>query len=476
MITLSLIIIPLFFSLILFVSKSPKAKQLAMLAALLELAVGLTAFWMQQHGSSDMLSFVKDWNGPLGMTCAFQLDGISAVMILLTAIVFPLVVYSSFAEEQRNPSVYYGLMLAMVASMVGAFTTSDAILFYAFYEFALIPVFFMILNWSKAADIRAIVTKFFLYTLFGSLFMLVSLLYVYQHAGSFDMQKMIAAGRALSGVEQGWVFAGFFIAFAVKIPVFPFHSWQPSTYDAAPTSATMLLGGIMLKMASYGLIRLVLPMVPSGVADYGSWALALSAFSVLYASWMAISQKRMKLLLAWSSVAHLGVLSAGILSGTVQGVQGGVFEMFSHGVLTVGLFFVYDIIQRRMGTDEFAKLGGIREVNPLFAFLFFALVMGSVALPFTSGFVGEFNMLMGLYQVSPVWTAIAGLTVVLGAVYMLRAFQTSMLGSAGSVTQSFAALSNQEKLVLYLVVALVVGLGIYPQVVLSASADAVNSI
>jgi len=268
----------------------------------------------------------------------------------------------------------------------------------------------------------------------------------------------------------------FFIAFAVKIPVFPFHSWQPSTYDAAPTSATMILGGIMLKMASYGLIRLVLPMVPSGVADYGSWALALSAFSVLYASWMAISQKRMKLLLAWSSVAHLGVLSAGILSGTVQGVQGGVFEMFSHGVLTVGLFFVYDIIHRRMGTDEFAKLGGIREVNPLFAFLFFALVMGSVALPFTSGFVGEFNMLMGLYQVSPVWTAIAGLTVVLGAVYMLRAFQTSMLGSAGSVTQSFAALSNQEKLVLYLVVALVVGLGIYPQVVLSASADAVNSI
>lgn len=476
MITLSLIIIPLLFSLILFVSKSAKAKQIAMIAALLECGIGVTAFWMHQHGQTEWLTFMKDWNGPLGMTCAFHLDGISAVMALLVAVVFPLVVYASFNEEPRNPSVYYGLMLAMIASMVGAFTTTDAILFYAFYEFALIPVFFMILTWSKAVDVRAIVTKFFLYTLFGSLFMLLSLLYVYQHAGSFDLQKMIAAGRALSGAEQGWVFAGFFIAFAVKIPVFPFHSWQPSTYDAAPTSATMLLGGIMLKMASYGLIRWVLPMLPEGVAEYGSWALALSAFSVLYASWMAISQKRMKLLLAWSSVAHLGVLSAGILSGTVQGVQGGVFEMFSHGILTVGLFFVYDIIQRRMGTDEIAKLGGIREVNPLFAFLFFALVMGSVALPFTSGFVGEFMMLIGLYQVSPMLTAVASLTVVLGAVYMLRAFQASMLGSANAHTQGFAALSGQEKIVLSLVVALVVLFGIYPQAVLSASNEAVNSI
>jgi NADH-quinone oxidoreductase subunit M len=360
--------------------------------------------------------------------------------------------------------------------MMGAFITTDGLLFYVFYEFALIPIYFMILSWSEHPNKSKITLKFFIYTLFGSLFMLVSLLYLYNVAGSFDMQALYEAGRSLSGSEQGWVFAGFFIAFAVKIPVFPFHSWQPSTYDAAPTAGTMLLAGIMLKMAAYGMVRIVVPALPEGVAEYGTWALALSAISVLYASGMAIAQQRYKLLIAWSSIAHLGVLSAGILSGNAQGIQGGVMEILSHGILSVALFFVYDIIESRMNHDEMSKMGGIREVNPLFAFLFFAIVMGSVALPLTSGFVGEFLLLLGFYQVSPWLTAVAGLTVVLGAVYMLRAFQSMMLGPANAMTQSFAPLNSHEKTVLTILVILIIALGVYPDPILSVANPSVESL
>ncbi len=239
------------------------ARQLALLAGIAELLVTLTAMYLQHTGdTSGLLTFDRQWIGPLGISYAFKLDGISLVMALLTSLLTPIIVYASFNRTYKNPHVFYGLLMLMVASMIGAFTTTDGFMFYVFYEFALIPIYFMILIWSNAENKAKTTLKFFLYTLFGSLFMLVSLLYVYQHSHSFAFEDLYAAGQALSGSEQGWVFAGFFIAFAVKIPVFPFHTWQPSTYDAAPTAGTMLLAGIMLKMASYGLIRIVLPMLP----------------------------------------------------------------------------------------------------------------------------------------------------------------------------------------------------------------------
>lgn len=477
MLTLLLIAIPLFMAGAIFLMGAKSARQLALVAGILEFLVTLAAIWVQKTGDpSGLLAFNQDWIGPLGISYAFQLDGISLVMVLLASIILPIIVYASFNRTYKNPHLFYGLMMLMVASMIGAFTTTDGLMFYIFYEFALIPIYFMILIWSNAENKAHVTLKFFLYTLFGSLFMLISLLYVYQSSKSFAFEDLYAAGSALSGIEQGWVFAGFFLAFAVKIPVFPFHSWQPATYDAAPTAATMLLAGIMLKMASYGLIRLVIPMLPEGVADYGSWALILSAIGVIYASCMAIVQKRFKLLIAWSSIAHLGVLSAGILSGNAQGLQGGVFEMLSHGILVVGLFFVYDIIESRMQHDEMSKMGGIRDVNPLFAFLFFVIVMGSVALPLTSGFIGEFLLLIGLNQFSPLLTGVAGLTVVLGAVYMLRAFQTSMLGAANNNTRNFAPLTLHEKTVLIIIVTLVIALGVYPDPVLSLSNPTIETL
>jgi NADH-quinone oxidoreductase subunit M len=477
MLTLILLAIPLLAAGILFLTGAKNARQIALGASILELIVTLGAFFSRsQDNAQSLLFFNQDWIGPLGISYSFGLDGISLVMALLVALLLPIIIYASANRTFKHPQYYYGLMLVMAASMMGAFTTTDGLLFYVFYEFALIPVYFMILYWSENPNKAKITLKFFIYTLFGSLFMLVSLLYLYSISGSFQMTALYEAGRSLSGAEQGWVFAGFFIAFAVKIPVFPFHSWQPSTYDAAPTSATMLLAGIMLKMASYGLIRLVIPALPVGVAEYGTWALALSAISVLYASGMALVQQRYKLLIAWASIAHLGVLSAGILSGNMQGLQGGVMEMLSHGILSVALFFVYDIIETRLNHDEMQKMGGIREVNPLLAFLFFAIVMGSIALPLTSGFVGEFLLILGFYLVSPWLAAVAGLTVVLGAVYMLRAFQVMMLGSAPSTMQNFAPLTTHEKTVLTILVVLVIAFGVYPDIILSISNPSVESL
>jgi NADH-quinone oxidoreductase subunit M len=453
------------------------ARQLALSAGIAQLVAAIAAIAVHHTGDpAGLLTFNQQWIGPLGISYAFSLDGISLVMVLLTSLLFPLIVYASFNRQFKNPHIFYSLMLLMVASMTGAFTTSDGLLFYIFYEFALIPIYFMILIWSDALNKGKTTLKFFIYTLFGSLFMLVSLLYVHQISGSFAIADLYAAGRSMSVEEQGWVFAGFFIAFAVKIPVFPFHSWQPATYAAAPTAATMLLAGIMLKMASYGMIRLVVPMLPDGIAEYGFWALLLSTISVIYASALAIVQKRYKALIAWSSIAHLGVLSAGILSGNEQGVQGGVMEMLSHGILTVGLFFVYDIIHSRMQHDDMTQMGGIREVNPLFAFLFFAIVMGSVALPMTSGFVGEFLLLLGLYQYNAALAGMAGLTVILGAVYMLRAFQQMMLGPANEMTKAFAPLTKHEKTILGIVVALVILLGVYPDPILSISNPTVETL
>ena len=460
-----------------FLMGAKSARQLALIAGIAQLLVTIGAIAVHHEGdSSGLLSFNQQWIGPLGMSFAFSLDGISLVMVLLTSLMLPLIVYASYNRDYKNTHIFYGLMLLMVASMTGAFTTSDGMLFYIFYEFALIPVYFMILIWSDAENKGKTTLKFFIYTLFGSLFMLISLLYVYQISGSFAIADLYEAGRSMSSTEQGWVFAGFFIAFAVKIPVFPFHSWQPATYAAAPTAATMLLAGIMLKMASYGLIRLVVPMLPDGIAEYGFWALLLSAISVIYASALAIVQKKYKALIAWSSIAHLGVLAAGILSGNAQGVQGGVMEMLSHGILTIGLFFVYDIIETRMKHDDMSKMGGIRDVNPLFAFMFFAIVMGSVALPMTSGFVGEFLLLLGLYQYNAMLAGIAGLTVILGAVYMLRAFQQMMLGPTNELTKHFAPLTGHEKTVLGIVVALVVILGVYPDPILSISNPTVETL
>lgn len=478
MLTAILILFPLLAGLLVLVTNHGQAKRIAFAVSIMELAI--SAFALTQFQINDQAQFLLDlaWIPSLGIHFKVAMDGISLLLVLLTAVLVPLIVLSSFDREIKNANTFYFLILLMQSALVGVFTAQDGFLFYIFWELALIPIWFICLLWGGENSAR-ITFKFFAYTLAGSLLMLVGLIYVYQQtppAHSFDIDALYTAGASLSAGEQTWIFWAMFIAFAIKMPVFPFHTWQPDTYVNAPTQGTMLLSGIMLKMGTYGLIRWLLPMAPLGVQEWGSTAMILSIVGILYASIIAIMQKDFKRLIAYSSIAHVGLISAGIFSLTVQGLQGAMMQMLAHGINVVGLFFVVDILLNRTNTQELSKLGGIRNVTPWFATLFMVVLLGSVALPLTNGFVGEFLLLNGVYQYNAWMAAFAGLTVILGAVYMLRSYQKTMLGETNPLTSAFTDLSVNEKAVLVPIVILIIAMGVYPKPVLDIAEPAILKI
>nr|WP_276898881.1 NADH-quinone oxidoreductase subunit M [Pedobacter kyonggii] len=405
------------------------------------------------------------WIADLGINFHAGIDGISMLVVLLTNLLVPIIILSSYNHEYKNPAAFYALILFMQCGLLLVFTALDAFLFYIGWEAALIPIYFICAIWGGKDRIR-INMKFFVYTIAGSLFMLMGIIYLYLHnpAQNFDIQAFYALN--LDGAQQGWIFWAFFIAFAIKMPIFPFHTWQPDTYTAAPTQGTMLLSGIMLKMGIYGVIRWLLPIVPAGVHDWGQVAIILSIIGIVYASLIAFTQKDAKRLVAYSSIAHVGLISAGIFAFNQQGMQGAMVQMLSHGINVVGLFFVLDIIFSRVKTNKIEELGGIAKVAPQLALTFLIIVLGTVALPGTNGFIGEFLLLMGVYNYGIWAAAIAGLTIIFGAVYMLRMYQNVMLGETNSLTITFTDIKGTEKLVLYTICALIIVLGVYPKPIL----------
>jgi NADH-quinone oxidoreductase subunit M len=325
----------------------------------------------------------------------------------------------------------------------------------------------------------AVTLKFFIYTLAGSLVMLVGLIYLYYQtpvSHSFSIEALYAAGQSLPASAQSVIFWAMFLAFAIKMPVFPFHTWQPDTYHTAPTQGTMLLSGIMLKMGIFGVIRWLLPLVPLGVKEWASTAIVLSVIGIVYASCLAIVQKDLKRLIAYSSIAHVGLIAAGLFTLNKVGMQGAMIQMVSHGIVIVGLFYIIDIIFSRTSTQEIASLGGIRNSAPLFTTVFVVIMLGSVALPLTSGFVGEFLLINSVFQNNHIIGAVAGLTMIFGAVYMLRSFQQTMLGESNVRTKNFIDIGLNEKIVLYPIVALIILIGIYPAPLLRISEAAVENL
>ena len=276
--------------------------------------------------------------------------------------------------------------------------------------------------------------------------------------------------------QQGWVFWAMFLAFAIKMPVFPFHTWQPDTYTVSPTPGTMLLSGIMLKMGTYGLLRWLMPLVPLGWDSWGSTAMLLCVIGIVYCSLIAMVQTDYKRLIAYSSIAHVGLIGAGIFAMNTEGVMGGLIQMVAHGINVVGLFYIAEIIMERSKTRQIDSLGGIRSVAPHFALYFLIILLGSVALPLTNGFVGEFLLINGVFQYSFWFSAFAGLTVILGAVYMLRSYQTMMLGEANVKTQSFLDLDNNEAILLGLICSMVILFGVYPKPLIDIAAPAVDEL
>ncbi len=473
MITALLIFFPLAAALLMLLIGGENAKRAAFGLSLIELAMSLFA-WTKLGKSAD-LAMDMPWL-PFGSHFAVNMDGISFLMVFLTALLVPFIILSSFKSGYSNR--FYSLVFLMQMALVGVFTAMDGFLFYIFWELALIPIYFICLVWGGEHRGR-ITFKFFVYTLAGSLIMLVGLLYLYYSTPgdhSFAIQDLYIAGREMSRDQQGWVFWAMFLAFAIKMPVFPFHTWQPDTYVVSPTQGTMLLSGIMLKMGTYGVIRWLIPVVPEGWASWAWTAMLLSIIGIVYASSIAIVQKDYKRLIAYSSIAHVGLISAGLFSMNTEGLTGGLLQMFAHGINVVGLFFIADIIFNRTKTNDINSLGGIRGVAPQFALLFLIITLGSVALPLTNGFVGEFFLINGIFQYN-FWMAVfAGTTVILGAVYMLRSYQSMMLGETNKITEGFTDLDFNEKAVLLGIAILVIAMGIYPKPLIDTVAPAVEEL
>lgn len=477
MLVAALIFWPLLAAIILPLLHRKHARNFAVAASLAELALTLfIAFRFQPDAS---FQFVADypWIASQGIRFHAAIDGISLLMVLLTTGLTPFILMAAATRWER-PRSFYALILIMEAAMIGVFTALDGFLFYVSWELALIPIYIICLRWG-GENRAAITLKFFLYTLAGSLLMLVALIYVYFSTPaphSFDLQALYSAAHQLSAAEQGWIFWAMFVAFAVKMPLFPFHTWQPDTYDTAPAQGAMLLSGIMLKMGIFGLIRWLIPLVPQGVHDWGMTAIVLSVAGVVYASCIAIVQRDLKRLIAYSSIAHVGLIAAGIFTLNRVGMQGAMVQMISHGIVIVALFFIVDIIMARTTTQDMGRLGGIRIPAPRLATVFIIVILSSIALPLTSGFVGEFMLINSIFGYDRIVGAFAALTMVLGTIYMLRGFQFTMLGEEGSAAAGFTDLTGAEKLVLYPLAILILFIGVYPMPLLTISEAAVDEV
>ena len=424
-------------------------------------ALGCSVVLLNHFLDGTNISLINAWITQPKISFALNADGLAIAMVLLTVALTPIIIFSSFGNDYKNAKGFYALILFMAFAMTGTFLAADGLLYYIFWELALIPIYFIALIWGNgdAEERKKAVVKFFIYTFAGSLFMLVSFIYLYQKAGSFLIEDLYQVD--LSQTEQIWIFLGFFLAYAIKIPIIPFHTWQANVYQKAPTAGTMLLSGIMLKMGLYSVIRWQLPIAPFAAKELMNIIIALGIAGVIYGSIVALKQKDVKKLLAYSSLAHVGLIAAGTYTLTLDGLRGAVLQMIAHGFVVVGLFFAAEIIFRRFATRDINELGGIRIQSPKFTSMFLILVLASVALPGTFNFVGEFTVLYSLSQINVWFAVLGGTTIILGASYMLKMFQNVMLGEANSKT--FADVSVNEATSLVAIIAVLIFFGFYPK-------------
>ena len=477
MITTTLLFFPLVIGILLFFLKGENVKKIALGASLVQLVLGVTAF-VQFDKKQVLAQYVTNipWIKGMGINFHVGMDGISLILVLLTTLLMPFIILVANRNTYKNPSTLYALMMLMQFGLIGVFTSQDAFLFYIFWEIALLPIYFIALLWGGADRIR-ITFKFFIYTLAGSLLMLAALIYLYLQTPlphNFSLQALY--DLQLTEGTQNWVFWMLFFAFAIKMPIFPFHSWLADTYTDAPTPGTMLLSGIMSKMGVYGALKILLPIVPMGVNDNAHIAITLAVIGVIYASLLAMFQKDYKRLIAYSSAAHVGLIAAGVFSMTYNGISGAVVQMFAHGISAIGLFYVVDILVNRTNTRQLNELGGIRTVAPVYATSFMIIMMASIALPLTSGFIGEFLLLVGVYEYNGWLAGFAGLSTILGAVYMLKSYQVSILGDKSSVSDKFFDLVWQEKVILFPLIVLIFVMGVYPKPLLDVITPAVKNL
>src|SRR5437667_3847022 len=454
-------------------AESRNARWVALYTTLITFAISLVLVWRFDSGSREF-QFVekRDW---LGGTISYHMgvDGISLPFVILTTGLMPICIIASWSAIEKRVKEYMIAFLLLETLMVGTFTALDLVLFYLFFEGGLIPMFLIIGIWGGPRRVYA-TFKFFLYTLLGSVLMLLAIMALYWNAGTTDIPTLMhtAVPRSL----QTWAWLAFFASFAVKMPMWPVHTWLPDAHVEAPTAGSVILAAILLKMGGYGFLRFSLPMFPLASQDFAPLIFLLSVIAIVYTSLVALMQEDIKKLIAYSSVAHMGFVTMGIFAGTTQGVAGGVFQMVSHGIVSGALFLCVGIIYDRMHTREITAYGGLVNRMPLYALVFMVFTMANVGLPGTSGFVGEFMTLLGTFRVNITVASLATLGVILSAAYALWLYRKVVFGVLEPSLASIKDLTLRESLTLMPLVALTILFGIYPKPVLDMSAASVQQL
>ena len=409
-----------------------------------------------------------------GISYHMGVDGISLPFVILTTALMPFCIVASWKSVTNRLREYMMAFLILETLMVGTFSALDLVLFYLFFEGGLIPMFLIIGVWGGPRRVYASF-KFFLYTLLGSVLMLLAIMALYWNAGTTDIPTLMhtAVPRSL----QTWAWLAFFASFAVKMPMWPVHTWLPDAHVEAPTAGSVILAAILLKMGGYGFLRFSLPMFPLASHDFAPLVWTLSAIAIIYTSLVALMQEDIKKLIAYSSVAHMGFVTMGIFAGTMQGVAGGVFQMISHGIVSGALFLCVGVVYDRMHTREIAAYGGLVNRMPIYALVFMVFTMANVGLPGTSGFVGEFMTLLGTFKVSIPTAFFATFGVILSAGYALWLYRKVVFGALTKPSlASIKDLTLREGVILFPLVALTILFGVYPKPILDMSAASVQQL
>lgn len=466
---LAIIIAPLVGALALAFVAKVREDALRIVASLAAGLSGMLSIWLlvdfQRSDAGFQFQVDHAWLSDLGISFHLGVDGISLFLIVLSGVLFPLVILG--VKPEHDPKSYYSWLLVLMSGSMGVFMALDMVVFFAFFEIVLVPMYFLIGMWGHGRRVYA-ATKFFLYTMFGSALMLVAIVATaFLHARAsggaltFDVVA-IATDQSIARTTARWLFAAFGIAFAVKVPLFPLHTWLPDAHTEAPTAGSVILAGVMLKLGTYGYLRFGLYLFPEASHFFAPVLLTLGTVGIVYGAVCATMQRDLKRLVAYSSVAHLGFIIVGTFSFTLQGVEGGVAQMVNHGISTPALFLLVGMIYQRRHTREIAELSGLQKVAPVFAGVFTLVMLSSIGLPGLNGFVGEFLTLLGGFKGARWWTVVATTGVILAALYLLWAYQRVFHGEPSEENRSFGELRFSEGMVMAPLLVLIVVLGVWP--------------